>query len=149
MIGLRRRKLTDEQRTRRRGLRQTCIGLATLLLTPLPIAVYMDGTGDGYLMYLRARYELLPPSTPQLPEDQLRVARADRALPTYGVPVLIYHGIGRSQTDIQDRRYVVSRDHFAQQMRALATAGYHAITTQQLAQYLTSGDQLVRRTSRS
>jgi peptidoglycan-N-acetylglucosamine deacetylase len=131
---------TEREQLRRRWVRQTILGIATLLVTPLPILAYMTHTADGYLMYLKARYNLLAPSTATLPADQLRVADAERSQPSYGVPVLVYHGIGRSQTDTADRRFVISRDHFAWQMRALAAAGYHAITSQQLASYLASND---------
>ena len=100
----------------------------------------MAHTSDGYLMYLKARYSLWAPSTPQLPPGQLQVAMADRKHPTYGVPVLVYHGIGRNTTDTADAKYVISRTHFAEQMRALSAAGYHAITTSQLAEYLHSAN---------
>ena len=108
-----------EERQRRKWFRQTVLGVLTLALTPIPIVFYMAHTSDGYLMYLKARYSLWAPSTPQLPPDQLQVAMADRKHPTYGVPVLVYHGIGRNTTDTADAKYVISRTNFAEQMRAL------------------------------
>lgn len=132
----RRRARTEVERQRRRWFRQTVLGVLTLALTPIPIIFYMAHTSDGYLMYLKARYSLWAPSTPQLPPDQMRVAIADQSHPNYGVPVLVYHGIGRNTTDTADAKYVISRTNFAEQMRALHAAGYHAITTSQLAEYL-------------
>jgi peptidoglycan/xylan/chitin deacetylase (PgdA/CDA1 family) len=132
----RRRERTAAEKQRRKWFRQTVLGVITLLLTPIPIIFYMAHTSDGYLMYLKARYSLDAPSTPQLPADQMAVATADRKAPNYGVPVLVYHGIGQATTDTADAKYVISRTHFAQQMRALHAAGYHAITTAQLAEYL-------------
>ena len=136
----RRRTRTAEERQRRKWFRQTVLGVLTLALTPIPIIFYMAHTSDGYLMYLKARYSLWAPSTPQLPANQLTVALADRGRPTYGVPVLVYHGIGRDTTDTADSKYVISRTNFAYQMRALSAAGYHAITTAQLAEYLHSSN---------
>lgn len=127
---------SDAEKMRRKWFRQTVLGVVTLMLTPIPIFFYMAHTSDGYLMYLKARYSLWAPSTPQLPAGQMVVAKADRGKPNYGVPVLVYHGIGRSTTDTADAKYVISRSHFAQQMRALEAAGYHSISTSQLAQYL-------------
>ena len=54
--------------------------------------------------------------------------------------MLVYHGIGRDTTDTADAKYVISRTNFAEQMRALSAAGYHAITTAQLAEYLHSAN---------
>ncbi len=135
-----RRVRSAAEQQRRRWFRQTVLGILTLALTPIPIVYYMMHTQDGYLMYLKARYSLMPPSTPQLPQGQYAIAVADKKLPTYGVPVLVYHGIGLDATDTADSRFVVSRTAFAQQMRGLEAAGYHAITTAQLSQYLQNGN---------
>jgi peptidoglycan-N-acetylglucosamine deacetylase len=136
----RRSNRSEAELLRRRWIRQSVLGIVTLALTPLPIVFYMTHDATGYLMYLKARYSLLPPSTPNLSSDQLAAAQADRSTPTYGVPVLVYHGIGGSTTDTADKRFTVSRTDFAWQMRSLEKAGYHAITTGQLAAYLKSGD---------
>ena len=109
----RRRTRTAEERQRRKWFRQTVLGVLTLALTPIPIIFYMAHTSDGYLMYLKARYSLWAPSTPQLPANQLTVAWPTASRPTYGVPVLVYHGIGRDTTDTADSKYVISRTNFA------------------------------------
>jgi peptidoglycan/xylan/chitin deacetylase (PgdA/CDA1 family) len=114
-----------------------------LPLTLAPIWLYMTRTADGYLMYLHARYALLPPATEHLDEETARLARKLASEPIHGVPVLVYHGIGRSVGDVDDRRFVVSRNHFAEQMRALEEAGYTAISTGDLALYLKSRETRV------
>ena len=129
------RRRTD----RGRWLRESLIGLAMIPLTFVPIWAYLANTDDGYLMYLRARYQLIPPGTPELSPVAARAASAARGLPVRGVPVLVYHGIGRVVTDSEDRRYLISRDHFAEQMGSLRAAGFTAITTRQLALYLRTG----------
>ncbi len=53
--------------------------------------------------------------------------------------MLVYHGLGRTTGELVDHRYVVSREHFAEHMRALSRAGYAPITTGTLARYLASG----------
>ena len=60
------------------------------------------------------------------------------------VPVLCYHQI-RRQTAADaaaDRPYIVAPAAFARQMRALAGAGYHTVTGDQLVAYLARGAPL-------
>jgi peptidoglycan/xylan/chitin deacetylase (PgdA/CDA1 family) len=120
---------------------EAVLGLLMLPLTFAPIWLYMTRTDDGYLMYLHARYSLLPPSTEQLDESTALLARRQLTMPVHGVPVLVYHGIGRSTGDADDRRYLVSRDNFGRQMRALEAAGFTAISTGDLALYLRGRDR--------
>ena len=123
----------------KRGLRETIVGLLMIPLSVVPIWLYVTKTSDGYLMYLRARYALAPPSTPRLSRDEYRLARAARQQGEVGVPVLLYHGIGRTSTDGAGSRFVISLTRFAEQMRALDAAGYRAITCRMLADYLRTG----------
>jgi peptidoglycan/xylan/chitin deacetylase (PgdA/CDA1 family) len=123
----------------KRGLRETILGLVMIPLSVVPIWFYVTKTSDGYLMYLRARYALAPPSTPHLSQDQYRLARAVSREHEVGVAVLLYHGIGRASTDGGGSRFVISRTRFAEQMRALDAAGYRAITCRMLERYLTTG----------
>jgi peptidoglycan/xylan/chitin deacetylase (PgdA/CDA1 family) len=125
----------------RRGLRDTIIGIAMIPLTALPIWLYVTRTDDGYLMYLRARYALAPPATPRLGPAEYRLAHAVVRQREAGVAVLLYHGIGRSSTDGGGARFVLSRSLFAEQMRVLRAAGYHAITCRALARYLVAPGQ--------
>jgi poly-beta-1,6-N-acetyl-D-glucosamine N-deacetylase len=120
----------------RRAVRDTIVGIAMIPLTALPIWLYVTRTDDGYLMYLRARYALSPPATPRLAIKEYRLAHAAARQRETGVAVLLYHGIGRSSTDGRGARFVVSRSLFAEQMRVLRAAGYHAITCRMLAHYL-------------
>ena len=53
-------------RARRRGTVEAVLGLLMLPLSALPIFLYLAKTPDGYLMYLRGRYALLPPATAKL-----------------------------------------------------------------------------------
>ena len=122
-----------------RGLRETIVGLVMIPLSVVPIWLYVTKTDDGYLMYLRARYALAPPSTPRLSHEQYRLASAARHQREVGVAVLLYHGIGRTSTDGGGSRFVISRTRFAEQMRALDAAGYRAITCRMLAGYLRNG----------
>ena len=124
-----------------RGLRETIIGLLMIPLSVVPIWLYVTKTSDGYLMYLRARYALAPPSTPRLSDEEYRLARAARRQPEIGVAVLVYHGIGRASTDGEGSRFVISRTRFAEQMRALDAAGFRAITCRMLAAYLRTGQR--------
>ena len=122
---------------RRRWIRETAIGLLMLPLSFVPIWLYAAHTGDGYLMYLRGRYTIYPPSTPELRASDVALVSSNRRLQVDGVPVLVYHGIGRSSSDtIGDDRYVVSRSRFAEQMRLLQRLGFTAIDTAELAGYL-------------
>jgi peptidoglycan/xylan/chitin deacetylase (PgdA/CDA1 family) len=129
----------------RRWLAQTVIGLALLPLSLVPLWMYTTRTDSGYLMFLKARYSLFAPRTAAMDAATARAAAIDRAVPYKGVPVLVYHGIGRIPADAADRRFVVSRPHFAEQMRALQAAGYTAITTRRLAAYLRGGRVLPKR----
>ena len=79
--------------------------------------------------------------------DPAATTRSDAgcAAPISRIPITacrccVYHGIGRNTTDTADAKYVVSRTNFAEQMRALHAAGYHAITSSQLAEYLRTGN---------
>lgn len=128
------------RRSRRRWLVEAVVGVVMLPVTAVPIYLYLTRTDDGYLMYLRGRYALAAPGTPQLGDEQLRLALAarKRLRELRGVPVLVYHGIGKSGTDTSDARFIVSRDGFAEQMRSLRAAGYEPVTAEQLALYLTS-----------
>jgi len=124
-----------------RGLRETIVGLVMIPLSVVPLWLYVTKTNDGYLMYLRARYALAPPSTPRLSKGEYRLALAARRQREVGVAVLLYHGIGRASTDGGASRFVISRTRFAEQMRALSTAGYRAITCRMLAGYLRTGQR--------
>ena len=109
-------------------------------VTTLPLLIYHTRDDVGNLLYLRARYALLPPATSQLPAPVARAAeeRVDERF--HGVPVLVYHGIGSDTTDTDSPRFAVSRERFAEQLRSLRSAGYQAITTGELANYLRTGD---------
>ncbi|HYY62987.1 MAG TPA: polysaccharide deacetylase family protein [Gaiellaceae bacterium] len=125
----------------KRGLRETIVGLVMIPLSVVPIWLYVTRTSDGYLMYLRARYALAPPSTPRLSHEEYRIARAARRQREVGVAVLLYHGIGRTSTDGGGSQFVISRTRFAEQMRALDAAGYRPITCHMLAAYLRTGQR--------
>lgn len=124
---------------RPRWIAETAVGLLMLPLSVVPIWLYMTKTDDGFLMYLRGRYAILPPSTPSLDPRTARLAGSEAGRRVHGVPVLVYHGIGRTSDELVPSRYVVSRTHFAQQMRALGLAGFTPITTAQLADYIRTG----------
>ena len=127
---------------RRKWLAESVVGLLMLPLSIIPIWLYLADTSDGYLLYLKGRYALWPPATPQLSAHNRAIAIAQRRLVVDGVPVLVFHGIGPAglSTPGSDGRYVVARGNFAQQMRSLSTAGYRSITPTQLASYLHTGD---------
>ncbi len=122
---------------RRRWMLQSIVGLVTLPLSAVPIWIYATHTSVGQLLSMRARYQFFAPSTPSLPPAAAAAAAADRRRSVSGVPVLLY-SIGHP-TESFDGRYVVSREHFAQQMWALRDAGYTPIKVEQLAQYLRTG----------
>jgi peptidoglycan/xylan/chitin deacetylase (PgdA/CDA1 family) len=73
-------------------------------------------------------------------------ARADLAavVARAGVPVLCYHQIRRATAgDRSDARpYIVAPAVLARQMRALARAGYHAVTGDELVAHVASGAPL-------
>src|SRR5262245_20138507 len=124
----------------RRWLIEAIVGLAMIPLTAVPIWLYVAHTDDGYLMYLRGRYALAAPGTPGLGDEQYRLAlEARRRLrEIHGVPVLVYHGIGRIGADDAGGRFVLTRERFAEQMASLRAAGYEPVTTDQLALYLSA-----------
>jgi peptidoglycan/xylan/chitin deacetylase (PgdA/CDA1 family) len=127
------RRSSDRPRWRIEAL----VGVLMIPLSVLPIYLYMAHTADGYLMYLHGRYQLLPPRTPPLSDEVATLARAQLPRQIVGVPVLVYHGIGKPrQPHGLDGPYVVSRGNFAEQMRALRAAGYSAITVAELVAYL-------------
>lgn len=129
------------RRARRRWLAQTLVGLLALPLTVVPFWLYSSRTDPGYLIYLNARYSVHAPPTPPLDPAAKRRAAAHGRIPFRGVPVLVYHGIGRVPADEADRRFVVSRRHFGEQMMSLREAGYRAVTPGQLARYLRTRDR--------
>lgn len=109
-------------------------------LTAVPLVVYATRDDVGRLLYLRGLYAVNAPETAELP-GPIASSVADRAsLRSPGVPVLVYHGIGRGATDTDEQRYVVSRERFAEQMRSLSGAGYEPVALDQLARYLRTGD---------
>jgi peptidoglycan-N-acetylglucosamine deacetylase len=129
--------------TRRRYVSlEALLGLLMLPLSAVPIILYLAKTPDGYLMYLRGRYALLPPATAKLdPATRATATAAFSRLPVDGVPVIVYHGVGRAGSEDPSGRYVVSRAHFAEQMRALQAAGFHAVNVEDVARYVRSGDR--------
>ena len=129
---------------RRRGAIEAVLGLLMVPLSAVPIYLYTMKTPDGYLMYLRGRYAILPPSTPTLDRASARYAQTAFArLAVDGVPVLVYQGIGTAGNEDPGHRFIVSRDHFAQQMRALDDAGFHPISVDDAARYIRTGDAAV------
>ncbi len=125
---------------RPRWLLESVVGVMMLPLSVLPIWLYMSKTDDGFLMYLRGRYAISAPGTPRLDAATTRLATQASQSRVRGVPVLVYHGLGRATSELLDDRYVVSRTHFAEHLRALRLAGFTAIDTATLARYLASGD---------
>ncbi len=120
---------------------QTIAGLALLPLSVLPLYLFLTETDTGRLVVLRARYQVSTPGTPGLDARDSALARFYRARPLRGVPVLVYHGIGQEDTsEPGPETMVVSRQRFAEHMRGLRAAGYSAITADDLADYLASGD---------
>ncbi len=131
------RRRSDRPRWRIEAL----LGVLMIPLSVLPIYLYMAHTADGYLMYLHGRYQLLPPATPALSQETAAVARAQFASRIEGVPVLVYHGIGKPrQPHGIDGPYVVSRGRLAEQLRGLRAAGYSSITIAELVAYLRDGE---------
>ena len=127
---------------RLRGTFELVLGLAMIPSSLVPIVLYLTKTPEGYLMYLRGRYALAAPTTPGLDRsDRAYATAAFSRLPVDGVPVLVYHGIGRTWDTSPDRRFVVSRTHFAEQMRALQDAGFEAIDSADLARFVRTGDR--------
>ncbi|HZP71921.1 MAG TPA: polysaccharide deacetylase family protein [Gaiellaceae bacterium] len=127
---------------RLRGTFELVLGLLMIPLSLVPIGLYLTKTPEGYLMYLRGRYALAAPATPGLDRaDRAYAAAAFRRLPVDGVPVLVYHGIGRTWETGPDRPFVVSRAHFAAQMRTLQDAGFHAIDSADLVRFIRTGDR--------
>jgi peptidoglycan/xylan/chitin deacetylase (PgdA/CDA1 family) len=126
---------------RGKWLVESLIGLLMLPLTLVPIWWYLSHTSDGYLLYLKGRYQLLPPATPGLSPRDRAVAVADRRVRIHGVPILVYHGVGPESfsTPGSDGRFTLPRGLFAAQMQSLRAAGYAAITPAQLAEYLSTG----------
>ncbi len=127
---------------RLRGSLELVLGLLMIPLSIVPIVLYLTKTPEGYLMYLRGRYALAAPTTAGLdPTNRAYAKAAFSRLPVDGVPVLVYHGIGRTWGDTQDSRFVVSRAHFAEQMRALQDAGFQAVDSADLLRFLHTGDR--------
>jgi peptidoglycan/xylan/chitin deacetylase (PgdA/CDA1 family) len=129
------------RRAQRRWLAQTVIGLLALPLSLIPLWLYSTRTDAGHLIFLKARYSLLPPSTPALSPAARSVAMAHGRVAFRGVPVLNYHGIGRHGSDTHDARYVVTRSDFAEHMMSLRAAGYTPIDTDRLRRYLRTRDR--------
>ena len=112
-----------------------------LPLSAIPIYLYLAKTPDGYLMYLRGRYALMAPATAQLDSTTAAYARgAFQKVPVDGIPVIVYQSIGTAGQENPSRRYIVSRGHFAQQMRALEDAGFHPVSVEDAARYIRTGD---------
>jgi peptidoglycan/xylan/chitin deacetylase (PgdA/CDA1 family) len=117
------------------------VGIALLPLSVVPLYVFLTETEAGRLMVLHARYEISTPTTPQLDARQRALARSYDGKPLDGVPVLVYHGIGKEDvSEPGPETMVVSRPRFAEHMRGLRAAGYSAITADDLADYLATGD---------
>jgi peptidoglycan/xylan/chitin deacetylase (PgdA/CDA1 family) len=128
-------------RARRRGTVEAVLGLLMLPLSALPIYLYLAKTPDGYLMYLRGRYALMAPATAQLDPAASAYARGAFAkLPVDGIPVLVYQSIGTAGSEDPSSRFIVSRSHFAQQMRALQDAGFQPVSIQDAARYIRTGE---------
>jgi peptidoglycan-N-acetylglucosamine deacetylase len=127
---------------RRKWLAESAIGLLMLPLSIIPLWLYLTHTSDGYLLYLKGRYSISPPATPQLSLRDNAYAISQRRLRVHGVPVLVFHGIGPLSLSApgSDGRYLVARGRFAEQMRSLRTAGYESITPDQLDEYLRTDD---------
>ena len=133
----------SQRKSAGRGVGQALIGLLALPLSILPLWLYTTRSDAGHLIFMKARYSLLPPQTPPLDAASRRAAQAHGRVRYQGVPVLVYHGIGRKPADTDHQRFVVSRENFAAQMRSLSAAGYRPVTTAQLVRYLRSGDAAV------
>jgi peptidoglycan/xylan/chitin deacetylase (PgdA/CDA1 family) len=120
---------------------QTLVGLVMIPVSLIPLYFFLTETETGRLIVLRARYEVSTPTTPTLDRGESALARSYRTTRIVGVPVLVYHGIGQEETsDPGPETMVVSRQRFAEHMRGLRAAGYSAITADDLADYLASGD---------
>ena len=117
-------------RDARRRVRQRLVGLVALPLSLLPVVAYFRFTGEGELLWSRARVAIAHPHVPALStaDRQWAVGHA----PTYsgGVAVLVYHGIG-SRGD--ESAFSITPEQLASQLAYLGAAGMHVVTARQVA----------------
>jgi len=106
------------------------VGLLALPLSMLPFAAYFRFTGEGGLLWSRARVAVVKPHLPPLSAADRRWAQANAPSYSGGVAVLVYHGVG-SQGD--ETAYSITPDQLASQLAYLRAAGMHVVTARQVA----------------
>ena len=106
------------------------MGLVALPLSLLPFVAYFRFTGEGALLWSRARVDLVKPHLPSLSADDQRWAQANA--PSYGggVAVLVYHGVG-SKGD--ESAFSITPEQLGSQLAYLRAAGMQVVTARQVA----------------
>ena len=106
------------------------MGLLALPLSMLPFVAYFRLTGEGALLWSRARVAIVKPHLPSLSAADRRWARANAPSYSGGVAVLVYHGVG-SQGD--ETAYSITPEQLGSQLAYLRAAGMHVVTARQVA----------------
>jgi peptidoglycan/xylan/chitin deacetylase (PgdA/CDA1 family) len=155
-----RRRQRREARRREvaRRRRRALVGLSLLLAAALVVAVVLLGSGGGSTPSTSSAARLRAASTRGVGGVHARVgssggagstsaSRAAAGGPsgkpgTESAPILMYHVINPAPAAAPFPGLYVSAREFAAQMQALANAGYHAVTLDQLRAYWLDGAPL-------
>ena len=150
---IRARRLARERERRRRSRRARLIALGALLVVALAAtAIALAATGGtssktaqtaasrttGHGHAVRTGHKTQPASAAGTPHSTV-TGTATGKPGTAKVPVLMYHVINPPPSGAPFPGLYVPSDEFAAQMQALKSAGWHAVTMDQLEAYWTRG----------
>src|SRR5436305_9751624 len=106
------------------------MGLLALPLSLLPFVAYFRFTGEGALLWSRARVDVVKPHLPSLSTADEHWARAHAPSYSGGVAVLVYHGVG-SKGD--ESAFSITPEQLGDQLVYLRAAGMSVVTARQVA----------------
>jgi len=113
-----------------RRVRQRMMVLLALPLSMLPFVAYFRFTGEGNLLWSRARVAIVKPHLPSLSAADRRWAQVNAPSYRGGVAVLVYHGVG-SQGD--ESAFSITPEQLGSQLAYLRAAGMQVVTARQVA----------------
>src|SRR4051794_36065500 len=106
------------------------MGLLALPLSLLPFVAYFRFTGEGALLWSRARVDVVKPHLPSLSTADEHWARAHAPSYSGGVAVLVYHGVG-SKGD--ESAFSITPEQLGSQLAYLPAAGMRVAPPRQVA----------------
>jgi peptidoglycan/xylan/chitin deacetylase (PgdA/CDA1 family) len=138
----RRERREASRRAVRRRRRASLATLVAVLVAIIAAVVSASGSGSGHASSTRTSASSTDAHHPGSAQPAAAAASASGNSPAQPVPILMYHVIAAPPAGAPFPGLYVAPEEFAEQMQALKSAGWHAVTMDQVFANWTKGASL-------